>query len=537
MAATITSAPARPVWSLIIGVVFAYSLASIAAHPLLIPGDCALHIEAAEKILSGGLAGVDAVDTNPPLIMLITTVPTAFAHLIGMHPIPVFLVFVWLFTVATTFGARQLLADALSAREAIHADFLGVALAVVSCVLQMGDMYGQREYLFIFGVMPYLVIRFRRWEGIPVSSAAAIGWGVIAGIAASIKPQLALIVLVPEVYWLFTRRNLGPLMKREVYGAVSAAAAYLAYLVLIPEVRRFVLGRWVPLLVHGYAAYDIPWISLLTLQSEYWRAAGLAFLPFVLRGRPDDVAWRLMRPLATALAMAAVVYIVQHKGWPYHALPVSVLAYALAGLMLAQSMTRAADSEPSMGFTSLVRSRTWVLALALVVSLSVGASLLALGPSSREAEIELVRDYPMARGIASYTNEGDSVLFLSTSVVDPYPVLVQMRRHQASRTMFAFPIALMYWGVQGEAGRPFPYRGVNGIDAPLEERRYREDLSADIQKTRPKIIMIDATRRCLACPEEFSLVEYFEQTGFMTALTEYAPSSQIDKFKVYQRKD
>lgn len=524
-------------WLLVIGAVFAYSLASIASNPLSIHADCALHIEAAEKILSGGLAGVDAVDTNPPLIMLITAVPTAVAHVLGAHPIPAFLVFSWLFTVGTTLATRQLFANALSARESIHADLLALSLAVASCVLQFAGMYGQREYLFIFGVMPYLVIRFRTWEGHPVSSPAAIGWGVIAGIAASIKPQLALIVVVPEIYWLATRRHPRALMQREIYGAVGAAGAYLAYLTLIPEVREFVFGRWMPLLIQGYAAYNVSYETFLTMYSENWRAAGLAFLPFVLRGRPGDVAWKLMRPFAIALSMAAFVYFAQHKGWAYHALPITVLAYALGGLMLAQTLTHAPDRPPSAAFVSLLPPRTWVLALRAVVVISVATSFLLLGPSTRASEIDLLRVHPLARDIATHTTEGDSVLFISTSVMDPYPVLVQLRRHQASRTMFAFPIALLYFGVAGEPNRPFPYRGVDGREVPLAEQLYRRDLLSDIGNAKPKMIMIDAAPRCSACPDRFSLSEYFEQTGFMAALPQYSPSRAISRFAVYLRQD
>jgi len=527
---------ARPIWTLLIAAVFAYSLADIAAHPLRIHADCALHIEAAEKILQGGLAGVDAVDTNPPLIMLITVIPTAFAHAVGAHPIPVFLMFTWLFTVVTTFAARQLFANALSARESIHADLLGLCLALESYFLQ-GDQYGQREYFFMFGVLPYLVIRFRRWEGFPVTSAAAIGSGVLAGITTSIKPQFAPIVAAPEIYWLITRRNWRAIAQREVIGAVAAAGVYLAYLTLIPQVRQAFFGRWVPLMVHGYAAYNRTYWTILTQLVENWRAAGIAVLPFVIRGRSDDIAWRITRPLGIATAMAAVVYFAQHKGYVYHALPLNVLAFVIAGLTLAQVLTRPADAVARPAFTGLVPARMWIAVLGGLVGLSVLASTIGLGASTRDATEALVKEDPLARGIAALTKEGDGVLLLSTDLWRPYPVLVQLGRHQASRTLYTFPVALLYYGVNAAPGQPFPYRGVDGAAAPSEEQRYLEDLAVDIRTTRPKVIMIDGLRPCIGCPDGFSMVEYFDRTGFTSALPQYSRAANLDRFVVYLRRD
>lgn len=524
-------------WTALIAVVFAYSLVFITSNPLNMHADVALHIEAAEKILRGGYAGVDAVDTNPPLIMLITAVPTAVAHALGAHPVPTVFLFVWLFTVTTTFASRLLLANTLSVREALHADLLALGLAVASVSTHFSHQYGQREYFFIFGVMPYLMVRFRRWEGMAVRPVAAIGWGFLAGVATSIKPQFMLVVLAPEIYWLCTRRISRPLLKPEIYAAVSAAVLYLAYLTLIPEVREFFFGRWMPLMVQGYPAYNMIYGAMLVTHIDAWRPVVLAFLPFVLRGRPTDHAWRLMRPLATALAMAAAVYFLQHKGWPYQALPINVLASALAGLLVAQLLTRAPDAMAAPPYTGVLPQRLWVAALGSLAAIAITGSLLALGPSTRSAESTIPDYYTMARGIVEKTQVGDSVLILSTRVNDAYPLLPQIRRHHASRTMYAFPVALLYYGVESQPGEPVPYRGVDGREMLAEEQRYRADLLEDVHKVRPKLILVDMQKGCPACPEQFTLSDYFVQTGFFSALPQYSHSGQLDRFAMYELRD
>lgn len=535
MAAT-SSRAGNTTWALVIAAIFAYALGTIARDPLRINSDSALHIDAAERILRGGLAHVDAIDTNPPLIMYLTAIPTAIAHATGSHPIPVFLVVVWFFSAATTFAARHLLLGALAAREAIHANLLGVGLALATFVLLDQPHFGQREHLIVFGVLPYLVVRFRQWEHVPAPRAAAIAAGLVAGVAASIKPQLALIVAAPEIYWVVTRRTVRPILSPEVIAATAMAAAYLAHFVLIPEVGEAWFGRWVPLLVSGFAAYNITLESIFLWHHAEWRPVAVAILPFVLRARPADLAWRFTRPLAAATFAAAAVYVLQHKGWPYHAVPLMVLAYVLLALVAAQLLTPSGETARDPALTGVMPGRVINLALGTMVCLAIAGSLMAIDRSTEARVDRLTEDYPLARTVAAHTRENEPVLWITTSAQDPYPLLVQMKRTQASRAMFMFPVALLYHGAPGDPQRPFPYRGANGVPELPEETRFLNDLKDDVRNTRPKLILLDVGKPCLACPAGFSLHEYLERTGFITtALADYSRSGIVDHFAIYLR--
>jgi hypothetical protein len=528
----------RTTWTLVIAAIFAYTLATIARNPLWINGDSALHIEAAERILAGGLAHVDAIDTNPPLIMYLSAVPTAIAHAIGGHPVPVFLVVVWLLTVVSTFASRQLLLGAVAPREAIHAHLLGVSAALASCAVLLRTEYGQREHLFVVGVLPYLIVRFRRWELIPTPRAAAITAGIAAGVATSIKPQLAMIVLAPEIYWLISRRAFRPLLCEESVAAVASAAAYLAHFLVWSEVGKAFFGRWLPMVMEGYGAYNGTFESILLWHYAEWQPVAVAILPFAVRARRPDLAWRMTQPLAVAIVASAAVYVLQHKGWTYHAVPILMLAYTLAGLVVAQLLSPPNDGEPDRALTGVVPARVVRLAIGTAVAIAIVGSLLSIGPETRAERDRLITGSAVARAITAHTREGEPVLLLSTSTWGPYPLLVQLRRPQASRFLLAFPVSLLYYGVTREPGQPFPYRGTNGIPRPAEETRFLDDLRVDIETSRPKMVLIDANARCEACPEGFALHEYFERTGFAaTALAEYARSANIDRYALYLRRD
>lgn len=529
MAAT-TSRAGNTTWSLVIAAIFAYALVAIAVEPLRINGDSALHIEAAERILDGGLPHVDAIDTNPPLIMYLTAVPTGVARALNTHPIPVFLIAVWLFSAATTLAARQLLLSALPAREAVHAHLLGVALALASCALLFGNEFGQREHLFIFGVFPFLVVRFRRWEGIATPQTSAIASGVVAGIAASIKPQLALIVIAPEVYWLVTKRETRSLIRAEVLAAIAMAAIYIAYLLLWPGQREAFFDVWVPLLVRGFAAFNGTYESIILWHFADWRPAAIAILPFLLRARSTDVAWRFARPLAVATVTAAAVYILQRKGWTYHALPITVLAYAVAGLLIAQILTPAVDVEPAPALETTIPARLLKAAAAGAIVLAIVGAMFVIGPETPANQDRLIANSAVAQRITAETQPGDAVLMLSTSAWDPYPILVQLGRRQASRALFAFPVSLLYFGSTAGPDQPSPY--------PADEARFLDDLKADVSNKQPPLVLIDTTKPCYGCPDGMALPAYFERTGFVaSALAGYERSANVDRFEVYRKRN
>ena len=511
-----------------IAAIFAYALAAIAVDPLSLNGDAALHIEAAERILDGGTPSVDAIDTNPPLIMYLTAVPTAVARLLDTHPIPVFLISVWLLSAVSAFSARRLLLGALPPRESVHAHLLGVSLALATCALLFRNEFGQREHLFIYGVLPYLMVRFRSWEEIPTPTAAAVLCGFAAGFAASIKPQLALIVIAPEIYWAITRRGVRALFRIEIAAAVAAGLAYLAYLVLVPAQREAFFGVWVPLLVRGFAAFNGTYESVILWHFADWRPAAVAILPFVLRARAGDTAWRLARPLAAATIAAAAVFILQRKGWTYHAVPILVLAYVVVGFIAAQLLTPTSDERPSPALTSMIPARLLRLAFGSAIVLAIAISLIAAGTGVRGHQERILTNSAVGQRITAHSNAGDPVLLLSTSAWDPYPLLVQLERRQASRALFAFPVSLIYHGSNGD--QPSPY--------PEVEARFLEDLKADVLNKRPKLVLIDTTKPCYGCPEGMALTSYFERTGFVaTALAGYERSSNVGRYETYVKRE
>ena len=523
--------------ALVIASIFAFLLLKIATEPLNLNGDSALNLAAGEKLLDGGVSHIDVVDTNPPLIMYLGAVPVAVARLLGAHPVPIALLTIWVWSVAATFGAWRLLLTSIRDREAVHAHLLGATLALVSLDMFSRREFGQREYLFIYGLIPYLIVRFRTWEQILTPRSAAIAAGLFGGVATAIKPHFLVVALAPELYWMVSQRRLRPLIATETLAAGAIGVAYLGYFLFWPEVREAYFGRWAPLLMQGYGAYHAPYGLLIVLRHELWQVAALACLPVVLRGRSGDVAWRLAMPLAIATLGALALYFLQRKGWSYHAVPTQVCAYLVAAQVLSQLVVPATDDAPQ-ALTSIVSGRVVRASLAAIIVMSGGAAVLLVEPTTQQHLAQISEDDPVARSIVHHTRPNEPVLMLATSAWEPYPLLAQLRRPQATRYLFTFPLPVLYYGVRARPDQPFPYRGANGDPPTPEEIQFRADLTADLASYRPKLVLMDVTRNCFACPDGFSVHEYFERTAFVsTEMQDYRRLGTEGRYMVYVRHD
>ncbi len=130
----------------------------------------------------------------------------------------------------------------------------------------------------------------------------------------------------------------------------------------------------------------------------------------------------------------------------------------------------------------------------------------------------------------------EKVAFISTSVSPAYPTLIYAKRLPGTRFLQAFPIAYLYKGVSpGKDGSP-PYRSPS--EATPEERRFLNELGTDVLKHRPKLVFIDATDNCQACPRGFRVEEYLATSGWLQRfMNKYRLTGSLHGFAVYVRVD
>jgi len=135
--------------------------------------------------------------------------------------------------------------------------------------------------------------------------------------------------------------------------------------------------------------------------------------------------------------------------------------------------------------------------------------------------------------IETYSNPGERVSFISTSVYPKYPTLVYADRLPGTRFMSAFPIALIYSDVEASDSMDFNYRSFS--DMAGEELQFLTELGEDIQANRPALVFIDAETGLQACPAGFVTYDYLAGSGWLEKyMTDYRFLLTCRGFRAYR---
>ncbi|MBI2943846.1 MAG: hypothetical protein HYY25_06570 [Candidatus Wallbacteria bacterium] len=519
----------REAWLAACVIPFALAAVARSRDPLFLNHDVALYLECGRQLLEGKLPYVDFIDLNPPLVMYLHAAPAAVAKWLSMPAPAAF--DLWLLG----FAAVQLAVFVGALRELGRAGQCGrpertAFLCVAGWFALGGVFFGQREHVLPLAIAPYLAMRWGRWAaGTARPAGGGELWaGFAAALAAFLKPHFLAIVAAPEVAWgvraLARRaggwRAVAPLAAGESLAFWGTGVAYLAHFALLPgAVREAFFGRIVPLVVSGYSVYAEPvWPAAAWLGAA---AAGLfaaaAWLGARRHGWSDTI-----EPLALMSLMASVAYFAQGKGWAHHALPAAAAGVLLVSAVAGRLTLLAARRFPR---AARVAGRCGPAALAFTL---VAVQVARVPPPQRNPYLDLV---------LRLSAREEPVAFLSTDVFPGFPTLVQAGRPAGCRYLFCFPVPMLYRSDGASSPRPAasgPYR-LRAEEQSPQERRFLVETREDLAVRRPRLVFVAGTRS-QACPPGFSMHEYLERTGVLSALRPgYERLGALPPYVVYRR--
>ena len=272
--------------------------------------DVAWQLWVAHQLRMGARFYVDVVDTNPPLWFWMAVPIDWAADRIGAGSGAVMVHAVGLISALSIVATGRLMpAMSASARAALL-----TYAAMVLMLMPLSDM-GQREQLTLIGMLPYLALVAARHENrtIPAGLAFAVGVGAAPGLA--FKHYFMGVPLLIELWLLCGRRRDYRLLRPEL---VALGAMALLYAVAVMTLAPRFLSDIVPTLRLLYHTFDSPSFSGMIRITQYFWVVLLALLlmrPRLLGGTP------LAAVMTIAAAGFASSWLIQFKGWPYHAIP------------------------------------------------------------------------------------------------------------------------------------------------------------------------------------------------------------------------
>lgn len=390
--------PVRAANILILVVVTA--AATVFYPQFLLNHDASWYLIATDMFLDGARLYTDILEINPPLAFYLTVPPVAVARIFSADPTTVY--FFYLIAIACASAVWVLAILEMSELSDRERRFLFPGILTALFILPLAE-FGQREHLMLIFSMPFVLSQAFRHRLPQLDVPHQIALGAAASLGFLLKPYFFLIPAAIGLMRLWQDRNLRVFCDPAFLAIACATILYLCFIALIhPEYYAFI----VPIATEVYASFGMN-ARIVVLRAEL---AALILVALVARrsGRSDDTEMQLLA--ATTIA-AALVYLVQFKGWNYQILPLSAfLIISVVWLYVRNSETIRKDAV-----------------LTVCLSLALGMTL----------GLQLARGPYQSATAASFgqfvKREKQNILVLSTNVSASFPFVNKVSGNWASR--------------------------------------------------------------------------------------------------------
>ena len=410
---------------------------------------------AAERVLHGQRLYAQVLEVNPPLSVFIYAPALFLADGLGLQ-LEAVSAGLCVLAILASLALSGAILRPLVERDPVRGWKLSAAGAFTLGVMPAAA-FGQREHLAVIALLPFLATTSLGSDGRRPPWMLTVFAGLGLGVAVALKPHFAAIAALPAL-WAWRRDLWRPLALPEYGAAAVALGGYVvAVLVRFPNY----LGGVGPLLRDVYLPIRAPLWELLILPGVPL-ALGAALVARLMRldGR------LLAAPMLAALG-GALAFLVQGKGWPYHAYP--MLAFAALGLLGSAAMTPPA------------RARAWTR--------SDRAMLLAPPLAAMAWLTANVDSGALARTVAAVAPPSPGLIAVSGNLGVGMPIV----RALHGRWVGSGPSLWISDGAlrREDGERLTPAQRVR-LDALMNSDRTR--LARDIRAGRPDVVLFDRKR-------------------------------------------
>ena len=403
---------------------------------------------AAGRVLHGQRLYSQVLEVNPPLSVLVYAPAVLLSDGLGLR-LEVATAALCVLAILASLGLAGAILRPLTGADPVRGWKLAAAGAFVLGVMPAAA-FGQREHLAVIALVPFLAATAVRADGRRPVWPLAVLAGLGLGVAIALKPHLAAVAVLPAL-WTCRRDLRRVVVQPECWaGALSLAAYAIAILALFPSY----LNGLVPVLREVY----------LPIRAPIWLLLILPGVPLALGSALVARLMRLDGPLLTVPMLAAlggaVAFLVQGKGWPYHAYP--MLAFAALALLAPAAVVARAWSRIDWPMLLLPPLAAMAWLSTNVDSAALARAVAAAAPSSPSLIAisgNLGVGMPIVRALHGRWTGSEPSLWISDGV---------LRREDAERLT--------------PAGR---FR----LDALMNTERTR--LVQDIRTGRPEVVLFD----------------------------------------------
>jgi hypothetical protein len=470
--------------------------------------DVAWLLYAAAQMWDGAKLYVDILETNPPLAVYINLPAVWAARWLGRPELPVFQAYVLLLLGLSMWLCRALIDRVFRTSGRVTRYGIWLALVIITC-LQALPIFGQREHLVLCLTVPYILAAGARGQGEHLGRGMALVCGCLAGLGISFKPYFLVVWIMVEGGLAWRGKGAGAWKRPENAAIAGVMAVYAgAALIFAPEYLELAAR-----LKRVYFGYNCSYPALLLASKAYlgiWLLSGL-FL-FTKRQRPVPAAMRLLFIASTAFFLTVLI---QKKGWENHLYPATATGLWFLSIAL---FTEAEEMARAGKLTSITSRR--VIGSTIFIFIALFTIIAEYYRFSEHALMS--RLLPIVQEEAY----GEPLYIFSTHVTPAFPLVNYSKAQWPCRFHSLWPLPGIFRArEEGRAG-----------EAQFEavERWLLETVATDLQRTPPKLLLVDS--HIFGMQEEFDFLDYFSrEPRLRELLADYVFLTRIGDFTIYRR--
>ncbi len=485
-------------------------------------------MQCGQLLLAGKVPYVDFIEFNPPVMIYLNVMPAQFAALTGMPPALAFYIFV-IACLVISIAACVFVVDGSNEKE----ESWVVAPTIVSlCALNLilcgylGDVaFGQREHLFLLFYTPFFLLRWLRWrETASISRFSAILYGTLAGMGICIKPYFVILAVAPEIYWFATNKKPRRLLKPEMLAAIAVMVLYAVHFLFLPAAaRENMFGRWLPIVAVGYnfCSYSLPvMLAFSVFIKGYVELLLLTGIPSVLMRRRCS----LLMPLLCFSIASLAIWLLQAKSWSYQAIPFFFGVLVMFAIQF-YLLTKKYIQSPFHNWKLFMANAT-TFGAAGAMLLLFNALFLATESPHNEPKCQA-----LDRLVETKSRKGDSILVLSTGPGTSYPWMLNTGRLPGSRYLWCFPLPMIAYLINCTSDQAVR------MQLGLEEQRVLNELAEDIERRKPRLVIVLA-RLDRRAKLDFDMFHHLEERNFFrSSMKNYVNLGRVCDCIVFERAD
>ncbi|WP_430387015.1 hypothetical protein [Blastomonas fulva] len=461
--------------------------------------DTSWYLLSTNNWLDGASLYRDIMEISPPLVFYHTVPSVLVSRFLGISPEYSFIGYCIVLGALSAAWIIRLLAGSVLAAAQRRTLFAAVLAALF--VLPIAE-FGQREHLMLMLAMPYLLMLALGDQGPRCTPAERIAIGLVAALGLMLKPYFLLIPAGIVLARLARDRQWQRLFD---WPNLAIGAALPGYMGLIALAHPAYLADIVPTGRMVYSAYETNALGLW-LRPEIGAALIATWIALRHRAALDPVLTALLGGAAGALAC----YVIQHKGWDYHVLPLAALLLLVVAWIVPQRRAWRGND------------RLLAVLLGAVVLLALGHQI-ARGPYRN----------PLTDDLAAFVPEsGMRITVMSADFAAAFPMVNQVSGRWVSR----YPVP---WMVPGAHIRLQRGDCAGQVCRELAEvlDRARGNIVDDLIAYRPERVFIDENRRKLFFGgEPFDYLAFLRQDArFSAAWSCYARIGSRRGYGVWAR--